>query len=108
MARLDAVAAVRTAYDAQQALLVEWIGRIPDEAWSRPSRLPEWTVGELAFHTTEVPAAATRAVTAGPVSPSPQPASATMAPAMATSAKATAEGATTCAAFLPRRPHQKR
>jgi uncharacterized protein (TIGR03083 family) len=67
VARLDAVAAVRTAYDAQQALLVEWIGRIPDEAWSRPSRLPEWTVGELAFHTTEVPAAATRAVTAGPV-----------------------------------------
>jgi uncharacterized protein (TIGR03083 family) len=65
--RADVLTAARSAYDAQQSSLVEWIGRIPPDVWVRPSRLPEWTVGELAFHTTEVPAAVTRALAAGPV-----------------------------------------
>ncbi|HVS68016.1 MAG TPA: sterol carrier family protein [Mycobacteriales bacterium] len=62
----------RAAYAAQLSLLVEWIARIPPDMWQLRSRLPAWTIGELAFHTTEVPAAVTRAVTAGATKAKPQ------------------------------------
>lgn len=55
---------LRAAYDAQQALLVRWLGDLPAAAWDRASRLPGWTVRDLAFHTTEVPHALTRALSA--------------------------------------------
>lgn len=49
------LAALRSAYEAQQRNVVDWIATVPHEGWSTPSRLPGWTVGQLAFHTTEVP-----------------------------------------------------
>jgi uncharacterized protein (TIGR03083 family) len=49
------IAALRAAYDAQVRNLVGWIAAVPVERWNEPSRLPGWTVAELAFHTTEVP-----------------------------------------------------
>lgn len=52
---MPAIATLRAAYDAQVRNLVAWIASLPAEAWQARSRLPEWTVGELAFHTTEVP-----------------------------------------------------
>jgi uncharacterized protein (TIGR03083 family) len=61
MSRLDDL---RAAYDGQLALLVEWLTALPPEAAAGPSRLPAWTVAELAFHTTEVPRALTNAVAA--------------------------------------------
>jgi uncharacterized protein (TIGR03083 family) len=62
----------RAAYDAQRRLLVDWLAAIPATAWGRASRLPEWSVLELAFHTTEVPAAVTRALVAGATKAKPQ------------------------------------
>lgn len=49
------IATLRAAYSAQLRNLVTWIATVPDDGWDEPSRLPGWTVGELAFHTTEVP-----------------------------------------------------
>ncbi|HWB65983.1 MAG TPA: sterol carrier family protein [Mycobacteriales bacterium] len=53
---------LRVAYDAQQALLVQWLADLPAAAWRQPTRLAGWTVHDLAFHTTEVPRALTRAI----------------------------------------------
>ncbi|MBV9485413.1 MAG: maleylpyruvate isomerase family mycothiol-dependent enzyme [Frankiaceae bacterium] len=61
MARLDQL---RAAYSAQLAALVDWLGELPADAWDQPSRLPAWTVGQLAVHTTEVPTALTAALAA--------------------------------------------
>ena len=44
-------------YDAQQALLVDWLRQLPAESIEGPSRLAGWTVRQLAFHVTEVPRA---------------------------------------------------
>jgi uncharacterized protein (TIGR03083 family) len=49
------IATLRAAYDAQVRDLVSWIATVPPGVWDSPSRLPGWTVGQLAFHTTEVP-----------------------------------------------------
>jgi uncharacterized protein (TIGR03083 family) len=62
---------VRSAYAAQAEALVTWLVTVPADAWSRPSRLPAWTVGELAFHTTEVPQALTNAIAAAHVTDKP-------------------------------------
>lgn len=64
MTRLDGV---QSAYAAQQSLLTTWLTALPDEAWERPSRLPGWTVRELAFHATDMTAVVVRALAAGPV-----------------------------------------
>jgi uncharacterized protein (TIGR03083 family) len=61
MARLDQT---RAAYVAQLDELLAWLEQLPDAAWNQPSRLPAWTVGQLAFHTTEVPSALTDALAA--------------------------------------------
>jgi uncharacterized protein (TIGR03083 family) len=60
-----------SAYDAQQQNLVEWLTRLPGNLWHRPSVLGAWTVRQLAFHTTEVPASLTRALDAGAVRDKP-------------------------------------
>jgi uncharacterized protein (TIGR03083 family) len=49
------LATQRGAYDAQVRNLVGWIATVPPAVWDSASRLPGWTVGQLAFHTTEVP-----------------------------------------------------
>ena len=49
------IASLRAAYVAQVHNHVSWIATVPSEAWDSPSRLPAWTVGQLSFHTTEVP-----------------------------------------------------
>lgn len=49
------IAALRAAYDAQLRNLVSWLAILPTDAWDTASLLAGWTVGELAFHTTEVP-----------------------------------------------------
>jgi uncharacterized protein (TIGR03083 family) len=64
------VSRLREAYDAQQSALVRWLAALPDDAWERPA-LGEWSVRELALHTTEVPAAMTRTLAAGPVKEPP-------------------------------------
>jgi uncharacterized protein (TIGR03083 family) len=56
---------LRAAYDQQRGCLVRGLSALPSEAWGEPSVLPGWTVRDLAFHTTEVPAALTRALAAG-------------------------------------------
>src|SRR5881275_2896112 len=61
------ILALRTAYDAQHALLVDWLTRLPSKLWHQPSALDGWAVRQLAFHTTEVPGSLTRALAAGPV-----------------------------------------
>ena len=63
----SAIPALRAAYDAQQASLVRWLTDVLPDAWDERSVLSEWTVRELAFHTTEVPGALTRALEGGPV-----------------------------------------
>ena len=62
MARLDDL---RAAYDGQLAALLAWLRTLPVGVVDQPSRLPGWTVRELAFHTTEVPRALTAAIAAG-------------------------------------------
>jgi uncharacterized protein (TIGR03083 family) len=69
MARLDQL---RAAYDGQLAPLLEWLRALPAGVEERPSRLPGWTVRELAFHTTEVPRALTAAIAAGRPAERPQ------------------------------------
>jgi uncharacterized protein (TIGR03083 family) len=59
------LAHARAAYAAQLESLLTWLGRLPASAWDQPSRLPAWTVGVLAFHTTEVPGSLTRALAGG-------------------------------------------
>jgi uncharacterized protein (TIGR03083 family) len=63
---------LRAAYDQQRACLVGWLSALPGEAWGEPSVLPGWKVRDLAFHTTEVPAALTRALAAGHVPETPR------------------------------------
>jgi uncharacterized protein (TIGR03083 family) len=70
MKRLS-IAALRTAYDAQQTVVVAWLRELPPEAWEQRSVLEGWTVRDLAFHTTEVPAALTKALAAGPTKDRP-------------------------------------
>ena len=48
------IATLRAAYGAQVHNLVGWIAAVPQGSWGETSRLPGWTVGQLAFHTTEV------------------------------------------------------
>jgi uncharacterized protein (TIGR03083 family) len=72
MARSVGLAALRSAYLAQQELMAEWIGRLPDDAWARQSRLPGWTVAQLAFHTTMTPVTVIDALAAGPSGSKPQ------------------------------------
>jgi uncharacterized protein (TIGR03083 family) len=55
------------AYAAQQSALVAWLTDLPAPAWDLPSRLPGWTVRELAFHATDMTSAVVRAVATGPV-----------------------------------------
>jgi uncharacterized protein (TIGR03083 family) len=62
---------VRSAYDAQQANLIGWLSALPGNLWHQPSVLGAWTVRQLAFHTTEVPGAMTRALAGGPVRAKP-------------------------------------
>jgi uncharacterized protein (TIGR03083 family) len=65
------LSALRSAYDAQQRNLVGWLTALPDKSWHQPSVLEAWTVGQLAFHTTEVPGSMTRALAGGPVRDKP-------------------------------------
>lgn len=53
---------LRAAYDAQQGRLLQWLRDLEANDWQRPSRLAGWSVRDLAFHTTEVPRALTRAL----------------------------------------------
>ena len=62
---------LEAAYAAQQAALVSWLRALPSAAAERPSRLAGWTVQQLAFHTTEVPRALTRALASEPPSERP-------------------------------------
>src|SRR5947208_8011158 len=62
MARLDALTA---AYADQNAALIDWLDGLPPPAWERPSRLPGWTVRELAFHATDLTAIVVRALAGG-------------------------------------------
>jgi uncharacterized protein (TIGR03083 family) len=66
------ISTLRAAYDAQVLYLVNWISTVPIESWDSPSRLPAWTVGELAFHTTEVPNTVVWALLDGAVKDRPQ------------------------------------
>ncbi|HEX3705713.1 MAG TPA: sterol carrier family protein [Mycobacteriales bacterium] len=66
------IPALRAAYDAQVRNLVSWIATVPAEVWDTPSRLPAWTVGELAFHTTEVPNTVIWALLEGAAKAKPQ------------------------------------
>jgi uncharacterized protein (TIGR03083 family) len=61
------LATLRAAYGAQVHHLVSWLATVPLDRWEAPSRLPGWTVGQLAFHTTEVPATVVAALLEGPV-----------------------------------------
>jgi uncharacterized protein (TIGR03083 family) len=63
--------ATRAAYVAQQHNIVDWLTGLPTEAWSRPSRLNEWSVLELALHVTDMTGVVVRALEAGPVSDKP-------------------------------------
>src|SRR5256885_13216672 len=65
------IASLRAAYEAQQRNLVNWLTALPGNLWHRPSVLGAWTVRQLAFHTTEVPGAMTRALAGGPVRDKP-------------------------------------
>lgn len=65
------ISALRSAYDAQQRNLVDWLTALPGNAWHRPSVLPAWTVHQLAFHTTLVPGAMTCALAGGSVRDTP-------------------------------------
>jgi uncharacterized protein (TIGR03083 family) len=65
------LADLRIAYAEQQAALTAWLAELPASAWVEPSRLPEWTVRELAFHATDMTAVVVRALAAGPVSDRP-------------------------------------
>jgi uncharacterized protein (TIGR03083 family) len=69
--RRPTIPVVRAAYDAQQRNLVSWLGALPAALWDERSVLDAWTVRELAFHTTEVPSALTRALAAGAVADRP-------------------------------------
>src|SRR3954454_4600055 len=71
MARRPAIAELWPAYDAQYRALVGWLAALPEGAWKQRSVLSAWTVAELAFHTTEVPASLTRALAGGPVAERP-------------------------------------
>jgi uncharacterized protein (TIGR03083 family) len=66
------IANLRAAYDVQVRNLVSWIATVPPEVWDAPSRLPGWTVGELAFHTTEVPHTVIWALLESPTKERPQ------------------------------------
>jgi hypothetical protein len=44
---------LQAAYDAQHSALAAWLGGLPESAWGLPSRLPGWTVRELALHATD-------------------------------------------------------
>jgi uncharacterized protein (TIGR03083 family) len=57
---------LRAAYDGQLAALAGWLRALPVGVEETQSRLPGWTVGELAFHTTEVPQALLAALAAPP------------------------------------------
>jgi uncharacterized protein (TIGR03083 family) len=62
---------LRTAYVAQQHNVVEWLAALPSGAWQLRSRLPGWTVRELAFHVTDMTGIVVRALASGPVSERP-------------------------------------
>jgi len=64
------IEAARGAYLAQQAQIVAWLEALPLEAWERPSRLPGWTVRELAVHVVVTGRVVVDAVGAGPVAAS--------------------------------------
>ena len=61
------IATLRAAYDGQVRNLVSCIAAVPVDVWDAPSRLPEWSVCELAFHTTEVPNTVVWALLESPV-----------------------------------------
>lgn len=54
---------LRAAYLAQHTHLVEWLGVLPADRWEQPSRLPAWTVRQLAFHSTDMTGVVVRALT---------------------------------------------
>jgi uncharacterized protein (TIGR03083 family) len=58
------IAALEAAYDGQSVALQNCLHALPDEVADEPSRLPGWTVRELAFHVTEVPRSLTDALAA--------------------------------------------
>jgi uncharacterized protein (TIGR03083 family) len=59
------VAELLVGYDAQQALLSDWLQELPEQVADQPSRLPGWSVRQLAAHVTEVPRALRVAIEAG-------------------------------------------
>lgn len=69
--RPSAVVAARDAYLAQQARLVAWLEACPADGWEQPSRLPGWTVRELALHVVVTSRVVVDAVAAGPATCSP-------------------------------------
>lgn len=61
----------RAAYVAQQHNVVQWLSRLPAQAWDRPSRLGEWTVRELGFHVTNMTGVVISALEGGAVRDKP-------------------------------------
>jgi uncharacterized protein (TIGR03083 family) len=61
---MSRLAALEAAYDAQCSRLNSWLGALPPNAAEQESRLPGWTVRELAFHLTEVPRSLTDSLAA--------------------------------------------
>jgi uncharacterized protein (TIGR03083 family) len=62
---------LRPAYEAQQAVLVSWLGQLPGSDWERPSTLAGWTVRDLAYHVTAQTVVVEHALDGGPVSDAP-------------------------------------
>ncbi|HVU62163.1 MAG TPA: sterol carrier family protein [Mycobacteriales bacterium] len=62
---------LRTAYEAQQHNVVDWLTALPASDWERPSRLAGWTVRELGFHVTDMTTVVVRALAAGAVRDKP-------------------------------------
>jgi uncharacterized protein (TIGR03083 family) len=67
------LATSRAAYAAQQRNVVDWLLALPSDVWKRGTRLPPWTVRELAFHVTDMTGIVVRALAAGPVRGKPLP-----------------------------------
>ena len=64
--------ALRTAYESQQANVVDWLTALPVDAWDRQSRLDGWTVRELGFHVTDMTGVVVTALAAGELRDKPQ------------------------------------
>jgi uncharacterized protein (TIGR03083 family) len=64
--RLPAAADARTGVLAQYALLTAALAQLPDEAFTGPTRLGDWTVAELAAHLSSTLEAVPRALAKAP------------------------------------------